>query len=714
VARSPPAWEDDRLTGNPPEKGPGAARRKKRRAPAGPLGEIGEAAPFGIVVADGDLRCTGANAAFAALVGADGAKAVGRGLAELLPGASPALFEAARGVLHDGRPRFRIPVVLEVSGEARRADFTLYRTDGSGRAGPRVVGLARDLGTLPPAGTAERSARLRPEAVAERLSRLQEVTAALSAAVTEAEVAQAILGLGLHVLGASGGSLCFPEGGILEVAHAAGSMDSAGAGGTPGPLRAPLEEAFLREEPVWIGSSAELCTRYPALVPAGATLGDASWAALPLRVRGRPIGALGIGFAGAHRFDEEERGFLEALAHQCAQAVDRARLYEAQRELRAQAEEAAETRELLVRELRRTLRERDESAALLDALFVNAPVGMALLDRDMRYVRMNAYLATLHGNPAQSLLGRTLWEVLPPIARDDLIRDFQQVVDGRVPLVERTVTAPPQVPGERQRTFVITWYPVNVAGRLIGVGTLVQEVTEQRIADESRRHVLGVVGHDLRSPLMAITASAELLQAGPLDERAARSVGRILRASGRIDGIIRALVDYTLVQGGPGIALQARPLDLAALVRSVAEECETAHAGREIRVTAPEPVHGEWDGDRVGQAFANLINNALQYSPEGTPAEVACWREAQEAVVEVTNAGAPIPAELVPHLFEPFRRGNDERSQRRKGLGLGLYIAVQIAAAHGGTIRVRSDEARGTTFTVRLPRSVSRARDRTP
>jgi len=701
------------LTGHRKKKGPGVARSPRRGAPEPLLGEIGVDAPFGIVVADSDLCCTGANASFSTLVGVDAGKSIGRALAELLPGASPALFEAARGVLADGQPRFRIPVVLEVSGETRRADFTLYRTGRSGGQGYRVVGLARDLGTLPPAAAGERSARLRPEAVAERLARLQEVTAALSAAVTEEEVAQVVLGVGLHVLGASGGSLCFPEGGILEVSHAAGSMAASGDGGTPAALRAPLEEAFLREEPVWIASSTELRARYPALVPAGATVGDASWAALPLRVRGRPIGALGIGFAGAHRFDEEERDFLEALAHQSAQAVDRARLYETQRELLAQAEEAAETRELLVRELRRTLRERDESVALLDALFVNAPVGLALLDRDMRYVRLNAYLAAIHEAPEQGLLGRSLWEVLPPVARDDLIRDFQQVVDGRIPLVERTVTAPPRVPGERQRTFVITWYPVSVAGRLIGIGSLVQEVTEQRSAEQSRGQVLGVVGHDLRSPLMAITASAELLQAGSLDERAARSVGRILRASGRIDGIIRALIDYTMVQGGPEIALHPRRMDLTSLVRSVAEECEVSHSGREVQVSAPEPVSGEWDGDRVGQAVANLVNNALQYSPEGTPVEVACWGEAEEAVVEVTNAGAPIPAELVPHLFEPFRRGDDERSQRRRGLGLGLYIAVQITAAHGGTIRVRSDEARGTTFTVRLPRSISRASGRT-
>ena len=672
------------------------------------LGIIGKDAPFGFAVADPELRCEAMNPAFARMVGADPGEATGRPLPEVMRGASPALFEGMRGVLADGRPRYRIPVVLEVAGETRRADFTLYHTE-SESGGARVVALARDLGTLPPAIGAERSARLRPEVVAERMARLQEVTAALSAAAGEEEVAQVILGVGLHVLGASGGSLCFPANGVLEVGHAAGSM--ATRDGTPGALRAPLEEAFLREEPIWIGSADELRARYPGLVPEGAAVSEAAWAALPLKVRGRTGGVLGIGFAGIHAFPEEERSFIEALAHHCAQAVDRARLYETQRQLRAQAEESAETRELLVRELRRTLRERDESAAVLDALFGNAPVGLALVDQDMRYLRVNAHLATLNGVPAERLLGKTLPETTPRLAREQLTGDFHDVAEGRAPLVERVVVAPPRMPGDTQRTFVVTLFPVAVGGRLLGVGALVHEVTGQRIAEQSRRHVLGVVGHDLRSPLMAITASAELLASGPLDERAARSVGRIQRASGRMEGIIRALVDYTAVQGGPGIALHPRPTELVSLLRTVAEECEAAHAGRAVRITAPEPVDGEWDADRIGQAIANLVGNALQYSPEDTPVDAACWRDGDDAVVEITNAGAPIPPEQVAHLFEPFRRGDDERSQRRRGLGLGLYIAVQIAAAHGGAIRVRSTAEQGTTFSVRLPRVVSRGRD---
>ena len=188
-----------RLKGQPPKKGPGAARRPARRAPPGPLGEIGADAPFGIVVADDALRCTSANAAFASLVGADLATTAGRALADLLPGGlSGAARGGARGT---GRRKTPVPHPGGAGGVRRRPAAPTSRSTGPTRrpTDPAWSGWPATSAPLPEAGQAERSARLRPEAVAERLAKLQEVTAALSAAVTEEEVAPAVLGTGLHV-----------------------------------------------------------------------------------------------------------------------------------------------------------------------------------------------------------------------------------------------------------------------------------------------------------------------------------------------------------------------------------------------------------------------------------------------------------------------------------------------------------------------------------
>jgi signal transduction histidine kinase len=153
---------------------------------------------------------------------------------------------------------------------------------------------------------------------------------------------------------------------------------------------------------------------------------------------------------------------------------------------------------------------------------------------------------------------------------------------------------------------------------------------------------------------------------------------------------------------------QRQETDLVPVIRAVAEEAEAANPGRSVRVDAGGVLAGEWDPDRVGQVLANLVGNALQYSPEDSPVVVACSERDGEVALEVRNAGAPIPADLIPALFEPFRRGSDERTLRRKGLGLGLFIARQIAQAHGGRIEVQSAEGEGTAFTIRLPRVAPR------
>jgi PAS domain S-box-containing protein len=699
--------------------GRGRATPRKRKG-AGPEGDgAGLAvdalrdAPTGVALFDGRLRCLRANRSFAAFSGRSAARLRGLPLSQALPGAPAELEEAARHVRSSGKPRLRTPArIARGPEEPREVELGLYRI---ATRPPGVMVTIRDVSESRFAAAAEREARARAEHVADRLAHLQQVTAALSAAATEAEVAHALFEHGLQIIGASGGSLSFPSGDdLVHVAHAFGSLARRGGDPAVQPprLRVPLAEAFHEQTPVWIGSAAELAERYPRIVDPGHALSDGAWAAVPLSVRERPLGVLGLAFPAARTFEDEERAFVVALAQQAAQAVERARLYEVQRGLRAQAEQAADERESLVRELRRTLRERDESMALLDALFENAPVGLGLLDRDMRYVRVNAMLAGMNGIPPDRHPGRALWEVVsgadPEAVRDavePMLRDFHRVLETRAPVLDRPVTG---IGSVASRAMLVSWYPVLVGERLIGVGALARDVTEQRRAEQFQRQLLGVVGHDLRSPLMAITASAELLQAGGLGEREARSAGRILRAAHRIDGIIRALVDFTLVQVGAGIPLQRQETDLVPVIRAVAEEAEAANPGRSVRVDAGGVLAGEWDPDRVGQVLANLVGNALQYSPEDSPVVVACSERDGEVALEVRNAGAPIPADLIPALFEPFRRGSDERTLRRKGLGLGLFIARQIAQAHGGRIEVQSAEGEGTAFTIRLPRVAPR------
>ncbi|AKJ00919.1 sensory box histidine kinase [Archangium gephyra] len=132
------------------------------------------------------------------------------------------------------------------------------------------------------------------------------------------------------------------------------------------------------------------------------------------------------------------------------------------------------------------------------------------------------------------------------------------------------------------------------------------------------------------------------------------------------------------------------------------EELEAGHPERKLRLTAQGRFQGEWDPDRLAQAFGNLGKNALEYSPEDTAVDFVLREEEDTVSLEVHNEGPPIPAEALSSMFEPFQRAVEHPAS--SGLGLGLFIVQQIVTAHGGTVEVRSSEAEGTSFTVRLPR----------
>jgi len=251
------------------------------------------------------------------------------------------------------------------------------------------------------------------------------------------------------------------------------------------------------------------------------------------------------------------------------------------------------------------------------------------------------------------------------------------------------------------------------AGPRAGTIAIAADITESKRAQVEaaeaarfREHFLGTVGHDLRNPLTAIhTAAQLLLRHGGLADRQARTVARIAASSERMGRMIGDLLDFTRSRLGGGFPVQTRRMDFRELCESVIEELELAYPERTIEFEARGDAWGNWDPDRMAQVVSNLVGNALQHSPESGTVRVDLRDEGERVLLETSNAGPPIPAEVLPHLFEPGRRGPPGRGHKESsGLGLGLYIVRQIVLAHGGEISARSSAEEGTTFTVSLPR----------
>ncbi|HVI55797.1 MAG TPA: GAF domain-containing sensor histidine kinase [Luteibacter sp.] len=217
-----------------------------------------------------------------------------------------------------------------------------------------------------------------------------------------------------------------------------------------------------------------------------------------------------------------------------------------------------------------------------------------------------------------------------------------------------------------------------------------------------REQFLAVVGHDLRSPLQAAGMAAESLADMDLPPRAGRLAKVITASARRMADLIDDIMDFARARLASGIPVaQLDQGDLGALVARVVTEVAAAHPAATIVSEVDMPGNLRFDPVRLQQLLANLLNNAIAHGDTRRAIRVDGRAEDDAIVLAVTNFGTPIDPATQGMLFQPFYR--PESATPRPGLGLGLYIASEIARAHGGTLTVCSSAAEGTCFTLRLP-----------
>lgn len=221
--------------------------------------------------------------------------------------------------------------------------------------------------------------------------------------------------------------------------------------------------------------------------------------------------------------------------------------------------------------------------------------------------------------------------------------------------------------------------------------------------DRARELFLGVVGHDLRTPLGAIVHSAQyLVLSNGLSGEQIKATAVIQRSATRIQKMLSDLLDVTRTRLGGRLPIEFKPMDLSLTGKQVTEEAHAFHPNRTVVFNSTGDCRGTWDEIRLYQLLSNLVENALRHGAAEKPVKVEAVGKADEVQVAVHNDGTPIPQSEIRRIFEPMTQTEDRR-KRAEGLGLGLYIARAIASAHQGAIDVESTKETGTTFTVRLP-----------
>lgn len=225
--------------------------------------------------------------------------------------------------------------------------------------------------------------------------------------------------------------------------------------------------------------------------------------------------------------------------------------------------------------------------------------------------------------------------------------------------------------------------------------------------ETTRKTVLGVLGHDLRTPLGAVTLGADLLrETETLGSRGKRIIEQITTSAQNANQMVNDLLDLARCNLGTGIPVRPENTDLTSVCQSVVDELSVAHPKANILFADSGVITGEYDRSRMAQVFSNLIGNAVRHGKVQSPINVSLHEDGPSVCFSVQNLGEPIPANELPSLFDPERRytkysqGDPGSSS---GLGLGLFIAAQIVEGHGGRIEVESSLVQGTMFRVTLP-----------
>jgi signal transduction histidine kinase len=240
------------------------------------------------------------------------------------------------------------------------------------------------------------------------------------------------------------------------------------------------------------------------------------------------------------------------------------------------------------------------------------------------------------------------------------------------------------------------------------------EAIDQAIAESITRYTrdlgrskdrfLAILGHDLRTPLSAVSMTAGLiLETTEPGEPTLGHIKMILKSAERMNQMIGDVLDFARSQFGQGIPIVRANMNLGRLVSDVVDEIRASHPSAHVNVGASGELHGDWDATRLAQALTNLVANAVHHGPGETPINVAAQGMAREVVVSIQNQGPPIPREKLQQILGATGQSDADRAGGDH-LGLGLYIAGEIVKAHGGTIDASSSAEKGTIFTVHLPR----------
>jgi len=332
------------------------------------------------------------------------------------------------------------------------------------------------------------------------------------------------------------------------------------------------------------------------------------------------------------------------------------------------------------------------------------PDAISRHDRNSSYLYVNPAIESMTGIPPAAFLGKTFREVgLSEQSSTFVDRYLTQVFRTGEPVIAEFSTA---LANRRVRHFQTSWVPERDAqGTITSVLSITRDVTVSKEQEERKDAFIGMASHELRTPLTVLVGWTELLKQQIEQQGMKVPVVILEKMEVQLDLLTRLvndLLDVSKILAGR-VDYAEEPIVLDELVKEMVETLQTISPQQVIGLSGASQATVIGDRDRLGQVFINLITNAIKYSPRADRVDVVLAKVDESAIIQIRDYGIGIPITHLEHIFERFYRVHDGKGTTFPGLGMGLYICVEIVKRHRGKITVESQEGRGSTFTVFLP-----------
>ena len=346
--------------------------------------------------------------------------------------------------------------------------------------------------------------------------------------------------------------------------------------------------------------------------------------------------------------------------------------------------------------------------AEIETIYRSTPIGLAVLDTNLRFVRINERLAAMNGLPVEAHIGRTIREVVPAVA-DQAEREMRQVLETGEPVVGIEITGETAAEPGVERTWIESWIPVR--GRrdeIIGISVTAEEITERRRVEQLRDTFIGMLSHELRTPMTSLYAASQLLrrrEGEPGDtERHHDLVEEVVAGAERLQRIVENLLVLARVERGVAMPGSDPVLLQRVLPGVLAAERRLFPEHRiELAALPPDLPPVRSDADALVQVIRNLISNAAKYGPPNGRITVTVDRLVPDMVcLRVADEGPGLAGVDPERLFDLYYRAADA-SRRAAGAGIGLFVSRALVEGMGGTMQAFDGETVGAVFQVCLP-----------